>query len=329
MPDWSKRKRLEAAVAGESTDRLPVALWRHWPGDDQKAEALAASHVKWQADYDWDLVKFSPSSSYCLADWGVQTRWTGHVEGTREYTRRVIANPEDWTRLKVLDPSQGMLAIQVQAIRLLREALGEDVPILATIFSPLAQARNLAGDELMLSHMRSNTDAFLAGMRAILDSTLRFVDAARGAGISGIFYAIQHARYAIMSQVEYKSFGEPFDERILGEASDLWLNMIHLHGAGSVIFDVVADYDVPLLNWHDRDTGVSLQDGLEQFSGAASGGVSRDTLHTGTPEDVLAQAIDAVTQTNARRLVLGTGCVIMTNTPLGNIRTLRDFAENT
>lgn len=327
MPDWSKRKRLEAAIAGEKVDRLPVALWRHWPGDDQGAESLAAAHVKWQMDYDWDLVKFSPSSSYCLDDWGVETRWIGHVEGTREYTGRAVQVPEDWTRLKVLDPSQGMLGTQIRGIRLLRETLGEETPILATVFAPLAQARNLAGDELMLNHMRSHTDEFLVGLRAILDSTMRFVDAARDAGISGIFYAIQHARFNIMGQVEYKSFGQPFDERILGEASDLPFNMVHLHGADGVIFDMVADYDAPLLNWHDRDCGVSLQEGLEQFSGAASGGVSRDTMHTGDPEAVLAEAADAVKQTNSRRLMLGTGCVIMTNTPLRNIRALRDFAE--
>ena len=327
MPDWTKRRRLEAAVAGEAVDRLPVALWRHWPGDDQDAAAQAAAHVKWQIDHDWDLVKVSPSSSYCLDDWGIETRWTGHVEGTREYTARVVTEPADWTRLKPLDPSQGMLATQIRALELVRQALGEETPILATIFSPLAQARNLAGDEMMLSHMRSSTEQFMAGMRTILDSTLRFVDAARGAGISGIFYAIQHAHYALMSPVEYKSFGEPFDERILGEASDLWLNMVHLHGEGGVIFDVVADYDAPLLNWHDRDSGVSLQEGLEQFSGAASGGVSALTMHTGTPEDVLAEAIAAMAQTNGRRLVLGTGCVIKTNTPQRNIRALRDFAE--
>lgn len=328
MADWSKRKRLEAAIAGEKVDRLPIALWRHWPGDDQDAEALTAAHMKWQADYEWDLVKFSPSSSFCLDDWGVQTRWAGHVEGTREYTGRVVQAPEDWMRLKPLDPTQGMLGVQVRSIRLLREALGEETPILATIFAPLAQARNLAGEALMLSHMRSATDYFMAGLRAILDSTLRFVDAARDAGVSGIYYAVQHARYALMSPVEYKSFGEPFDERILAEASDLWLNMVHLHGEGELMFDLIADYDAPLLNWHDRDASVSLQAGLEQFSGAASGGVSQHTLHTGAPEDVLAQARDAVAQTEGRRLMLGTGCVIMTNTPLRNIRALRDFAEN-
>lgn len=325
MPDWTKRERLEAAIAGEKVDRLPVALWRHWPGDDQDAESLARAHVEWQQRYDWDLVKVSPASSYCLVDWGVEDRWVGDVEGTREYTRRVVHDVVDWEGLKPLDPKKGMLATQIRALQLIREALGPEVPILATIFSPLSQAKNLAGPERMLQYMRSDPETFMAGLRTIAESTMRYVEAAADVGVSGIFYAIQHARYALLGPVEYKSFGQPFDEQILAEASDLDLNMIHLHGEG-VIFDVVADYDVPLLNWHDRGSGVTLAQGLEQFSGAASGGVSRQTMHTSSPQAVLAEARDAVDQTEGRRLVLGTGCVIMTNTPTGNILALRDFA---
>ncbi len=327
MADWSKRRRLEAAIAGEKVDRLPVALWRHWPGDDQEAEALAAVHVKWQQDYDWDLVKVSPASSYCLVDWGLEDRWMGHEEGTREYVRRVVSQPQDWAELKVLDPQQGMLATQLQTLELLRAPFGEEVPYLATIFSPLAQARNLSGGDLLLSHMRSHPQLLLEGLKTITESTLRYVERAKEAGISGIYYAIQHARYALLSTQEYMTFGQPFDEEILAAASDLPFNMVHLHGAEGIIFDLAADYDVPMLNWHDRDTGLSLKTGLEQFSGAASGGVSQKTMHLGTPDDVLQEARDALEQTGGRRLLLGTGCVIMTNSPARNIRALRDFAE--
>ena len=43
MSSMNKRERLEATVAGEPVDRVAVALWRHWPGDDQRAEDLARS----------------------------------------------------------------------------------------------------------------------------------------------------------------------------------------------------------------------------------------------------------------------------------------------
>jgi len=36
-----KRERLQRTIAGEPVDRPPVALWRHWPMDDQTPEGLA------------------------------------------------------------------------------------------------------------------------------------------------------------------------------------------------------------------------------------------------------------------------------------------------
>jgi uroporphyrinogen decarboxylase len=323
MADWSKRKRLEATIAGEATDRPPVALWRHWPGDDQDAAALAAAHLQWQQDYDWDFVKVSPPSSFCLVDWGVRDQWVGSLEGTREYTKRAVQIAADWENLPILDPGRGMLATQIEALRLVGNGLASHIPFIATLFSPLAQAKNLAGEDKMLAQMRQHPDAFRDGLATITASTLRYLEAAKATGISGIFYAIQHCRYAAMSPAEYQTFGRPYDEEILAAASDLWLNMIHLHGEG-IIFDLAADYPVQLVNWHDRESGVTLADGLKQVAGAVSGGVSRWTMYQESPAGTLAEVEDAINQTNGRRLVLGTGCVIMTNTPLRNIRALRE-----
>jgi uroporphyrinogen decarboxylase len=44
----NKRERLEKTVAGEPTDRIPVALWRHFPGDDQHPAELARTVVDFQ-----------------------------------------------------------------------------------------------------------------------------------------------------------------------------------------------------------------------------------------------------------------------------------------
>lgn len=331
MSEWSKRKRLEAIISGDQPDRPPVALWRHWPGDDQDAAALANAHLKWQSDYDWDLVKVSPASSYCLVDWGVEDRWEGAAEGTRAYTKRLVQTSEDWRKLKVLDPSQGMLSTQLQALRLVGEGLGRSeaggTPFITTIFSPLAQAKNLAGPKRLLSHMRSHPDDVMHGLETIMASVIRYIEAAASTGISGVFYAIQHARYALLSPAEYQVFGRPYDEEILSSASDFWFNMVHIHGEEDIMFDLVADYPVQCVNWHDRDSGFSLAQGLEQFSGAVSGGISRWSLLQQSPEQALAEADAAMKDTGGQRLLLGVGCVIMTNTPTRNIRALRSYAE--
>ncbi|MBC7814374.1 MAG: uroporphyrinogen decarboxylase, partial [Burkholderiales bacterium] len=76
----NKRERLENTFAGEPTDRVPVALWRHFPGDDQRAADLARSVVEFQQAYDWDFVKVTPASSYCTVDYGLQDEWQGANE---------------------------------------------------------------------------------------------------------------------------------------------------------------------------------------------------------------------------------------------------------
>jgi uroporphyrinogen decarboxylase len=327
MPDWSKRKRLEATISGEKPDRPPVALWRHFPGDDQDAASLAAAHLQWQRDYDWDLLKVSPANSFCVADWGVRSRWEGTLEGTRTITRRAVERPEDWEKLRLLDPGTGALAVQIEGLHLLEKELGEETPTLATIFSPLSQAKNLAGQERMLSHMRAHPDSFERGLEAITRSTIAYIEAAGQSGISGIFYAVQHANYALTSPAEYERFGRPYDLRILAAAGDLWLNMLHLHGAGEVMFEQVARYPVQIVNWHDRDTGLTLAEGMEQTDSAVSGGVSRGTLYQDSPRETIAEAGDALAQTGGRRHLLGIGCVAVTNTPLANIRALREAVE--
>lgn len=326
MTNWNKRQRLEAVIAGETPDRIPVALWRHWPGDDQDAAALAAAHLKWQRDYDWDLLKVGPASSYSVVDWGVRDRWVGHIEGTREYTYRPIQQPSDWQELVPLHPHHGMLATQLEALQLIGQELNDEVPFIATIFSPLAQAKHLANNPVMFSHMRAYPDAFRQGLETITESTIRFIEAAKTTGISGIYFAVQHARYPLMSPAEYEMWGRPFDLRILEAAGDLWLNVLHIH-SGDIMFEELADYPAAFVNWHDRETGLSLQQGLEKIKGAASGGVDHWTLHQESPEQTLEEIEDAIAQTNGRRLLLGTGCVAMVTTPLRNIRTLRESVE--
>ncbi len=326
MTQWSKRRRLEAVINGSKPDRVPVALWRHWPGDDQDAAALAAANLKWQQDYDWDLLKVGPASSYSVVDWGVEDRWEGQIEGNRETTYWPVHDVEDWERLQPLEPRRGMLAKQVEALSLVRQGVGEEVPILATIFSPLSQAKHLAGQDTMLKHLRSDAEALHKGLEAITESTLRFIEAAKGAGISGIYYAVQHASYPVMNRQEFVEFGRAYDLHILEGASDLWLNMVHIHGS-DLMFDLIADYPAQLANWHDRESGVSLREGLEQISGGASGGIDQWTIHQESPDQMLAEARDAVEQTAGRRFLLGTGCVVMVTTPLRNLRALRQFVE--
>jgi uroporphyrinogen decarboxylase len=323
----TKTERLQAAIRGEAVDRPPVALWRHFPGDDQRPEDLAAETVAFQRRYDFDFVKVTPASSFCLRDWGARDVWLGDMEGTREYTVYPIQAAEDWRNLRPLDPTQGALGAQLRALRLIAHDLVGEVPFIQTIFSPLAQAKNLVGEERLLVHLRRSPAALRDGLETITTTTLRFVEAARETGIAGIFYAVQHAQYGLLSEAEYESFGRSDDLRILEAAQGLWLNVLHLHGS-DVLFDSFADCPVAVINWHDRETWPTLAEAQQRFRGALCGGLQQwEVMVRGTPEQVRAQAAEAIAQTGGQRFILGTGCVTPIVAPASNIRAARQAVE--
>ena len=320
----NKRERLEAAIAGHSTDRVPVALWRHFPGDDQDPASLAAATIAFQRRWDFDFVKVTPASSFQIKDWGVQDEWRGNTEGTRHYTQRPIGRASDWRNLKGLDARSGALGTQLNCLKMIVEAL-PGVPVIQTVFSPLAQMKNLGGERLLID-LRQNTADFKAALETITQSTLAFVREIASTGAAGVFYAVQHATSSLLSAAEFAEFGRAYDLRILEATRDYWLNVMHVHG-DNIYFDAVADYPVQVWNWHDRETGPSLKDGLAKIAGAACGGIARDTVMLcGQPEAVRQQVADAVAQTSGRRYIVGTGCVTMIPTPEVNIRTAIECA---
>lgn len=321
------RERIAATIANEEVDRPAVALWRHFPVDDQEPSSLAKAVIDLQRAYDFDLVKITPASSFCIKDWGAQDEWHGAVEGTREYTHRVIQNPNDWEKITPLNPQKGYLSAQLECMRIIVEELGADVPVIQTVFSPLSQAKNLVGKDNLSVHVRKYPGELKAGLKTIAESIQRFLEAGVQTGVDGIFYAVQHAQYGLLSEKEYDEFGTAFDQQALEPVQQYKTNMLHLHGR-EVMFDRFIEYPFGIINWHDRESPPSLTEARQKFSGALCGGLRRqETMVLGTPEQVKAEARDAIQQTGGRGLILGTGCVMPTIVPRGNIIAARQSVE--
>jgi uroporphyrinogen decarboxylase len=321
MEKPTHKERIQEVLAGRRPDRIPVALWRHFPVDDQDPDTLARSTLDFQRRYDFDLIKVTPASSFCLKDWGAQDRWEGNTEGTRKYVERVVRRPQDWERLKVLDPRGGFLGAQIRCLKTVVQNAGGTTPVLQTIFNPLAQAKNLCGDGILKQHLQQHPDAVRAGLDAILQTTVRFVEACRETGMDGIFLAVQHATAKFFSEAEYREWGLAADLQLLAAAGDSWLNMLHIHGE-AIHFGLLSGYPAQMINWHDREAGPSLKDGFEQSKKTVCGGWRQwETIALGDGNLVDREAGDAVEQMRGKNLILGTGCVTPIISPDSCLRT--------
>lgn len=319
------RERLERTLAGEAADRAPVALWRHFPGDDQRASDLAAAALLFQKLHEWDFLALCPMHRFSVTDYGAQDVWDGAADGARTLTKPGLERPLDWTGLRPLDPARGAIGRYLEALRETCDAVDPAIPVLATIYSPLTQAAQLAGEQRVIAHMRTQPDRLRTGLNILAETTLRFLDALRRLPIAGILYCISLADVAVIAESEYVQFGLPEDQRIMALLTPKWwFNGVQLAGhypmmrtAGTLPAQFVA--------WQDQGGDLSLAAGKSALSGAVCGGLHPEThLNLGTPGAVRQATRDALASVNGRRLIVSAGGPALITTPHANLRALRE-----
>jgi uroporphyrinogen decarboxylase len=315
----TSRERLERTIAGETVDSIPISFWNHFPVDDQNPDALVRATLNFQSTFDFDFVKLMPPSSYCLKDWGIKDEWTGNVEGTRDYGQPLVKTLADLSKISVLDPTRGFLGNQLQVLRKVRESLPDDVPVLQTIFNPMSQAKNLFGKKHLIPFLRKHPNALHETLKRITETTLRFMSESISQGADGFFFAVQHASYDLLTRDEFQDFVLAHDSELFEAFNETWLNMLHIHG-NNIMYEACMSYPVQIFNWHDRETIPSLKDGKSISNAVVCGGLNRiETMVLGNKEKIRREIQDAIDQTNGKKLIIGTGCVLPLNVPIGNI----------
>lgn len=310
-------ERVRAAIAGEPLEIPPVSLWRHFPEEDQQAESLAAATLRWQQRFGFDFVKLMPPGDYPVIAWGGASEYRGNPSGTRTVIRFPVTTPADWTRLASVPLDEGILAMITRAVTLVARELAGTVPILQTIFSPLTVAAKLS-DGRVFSDLRDQPAAVRTALDVITSVSRELVRASLAAGADGIFFATQCATADVLDTATYAEWGRPWDLAVLEAAAGVPFVLLHLHGSAPH-FDLVLDYPVHVLNWHDRRTAISLAEGERRSRRCVAGGIDEARIAQMSVAEVTAQAQDAIAQLGSRHLMVTPGCVIPVDTPAENV----------
>ena len=128
-----------------------------------------------------------------------------------------------------------------------------------------------------------------------------------------------------MSPERYRDQFLPLDRLVLSGAVDGWCNIVHLHGE-----DLHWDTLSPLVeqahavSWSDRAAGPSLAEARATTGKCLVGGVNERLIGGYTPEQVRAEANDAVSQVGGRGIILAPGCAVPTETPPANLHAFKE-----
>jgi uroporphyrinogen decarboxylase len=317
----TRRERIQAALNRQPVDRVPYAVWRHFPQIDRNPAGLAQATLRFHERYASDFLKITPAGGFAVEEWGCVESEEVRPDGHRPCATCAIRSAEDWRRIRPLDPAVAAgWSQQIEVvIRMGFDKRVGDAPVVPTLFSPLSLARKLSGERLN-TDLREHPQLVKDALEAITETLIRFSALALTEGVSGIFYSIQAASHRLHTEAEYAEFGEPYDRRVLesvrGRSA---LTIIHAHGE-QLMFERLARLPGHAWNWEDRTTPPTLAAGRALVPGAVIGGLGQwTTLKTGTPDAAAAEAQDAVAQTQGVGLVVGPGCVLPIGTPDENV----------
>ena len=318
----TKHERIQAAIARQPADRVPYAVWCHFPEVDRSTAGLAQATLRFHERYGSDFLKVTPHGGYAVEDWGCVESDKVMPDGHRPCARHAVNAASDWKKITPLDITASAYGQHLETIVRVLVDKRADAPVLPTVFSPLTLARKLSGDRLD-QDLRERPQAVVEALEAITDTLVRFVTLCLDEEAAGIFYAINAASYRLHTDEEYARFGEPYDRRILQAATArARLVIIHAHG-DELMFDRLAALPGHAWNWDDRVAGPSLREGKVKVRGAVIGGINQwTTLRDGTPEDVRTDARDAVEQSEGIGLIVGPGCVVPPGAPDENMAAL-------
>ena len=315
----NKLERIQAALNREPVDRIPYALWCHFPEMDHSPAGLAQAALRFQQRYGSDFLKLTPASGYAVEDWGCVASDKVMPDGHRPCASHAITSASEWGKIKPLDIVSSGYGREVETLIRVVVDRRADAPVVPTLWSPLTLARKLSGDRLN-QDLRERPRAVVEALEAITDTLLRFLALCLAEGAQGIFYAIQAASRRFHTEAEYAEFGEPYDRRLLQAAMEgTQFVIVHCHG-DELMFERLARLPAHAWNWDDRAEGPSLREGKARVGGAVIGGVNQwATVRDGTPEDVRAEVKDAVEQTEGIGLIVGPGCVLPQRAPEENV----------
>ena len=307
------RGRVEAALAMGVADRPPVGAWGHTYKEEWSAHELAAITVERARRFGWDYVKFQPRASTFAEAFGSVYKPAGHRLKGPVLVSQAVPEVEAWRTVELVN--RKAFDDQVESIGIAARELGPGVPVIQTVFSPIAVGGYLVGksQSRVLRELRQRPDVVGPALARIADALVDFSRRSVQAGAAGIFYAISgYAGRGVMTEAAYRERILPLDVSVLSRLpAQAWFNVVHLCGS-NLNFGLARDLPAQAVSWSIHNQGnPSLVEGREIAGRAVMGGLGqRKSLLYGPPEAVEIEAREAITSTGGRGLLLAPGCSV-------------------
>jgi MtaA/CmuA family methyltransferase len=231
----------------------------------------------------------------------------------------LLQDPDKLRTLCMPDPASGRrMSDRVNAVRLMREKVGDEVPVMGWVEGALSEAADLRGDSNILMDLYDRPEWVEELLEICTETAIDFARAQveAGAHIVGLGDAIG-------SQVSpdlYRRFALPYEKRIFRVIRESGvLPRLHICGDTSKILPDMVESGAQII---DLDWMVDLKSAAERFGERVSFWGNFDpvaVLLQGSPDDVY-RATQNCMRIGGPRSISAAGCEVPIGTPHENLR---------
>lgn len=309
----TKRERIQNTLNGGEVDKVAFSMWTHLPHVDLNERLLAEETYKFYKEYDIDFIKTMNNGMYSIEDYGCIIDFSEIIKGG---VAKVVESPiltyEDWEKIKLINIYEGAVNREINSLKKLKEILEEnndDVPILFTVFSPLTTAMKLSKNKIFQHISEGKIELVHKALENITETTKQLIREVKKIGIDGVFFATQLADYLKLDKNIYVEYGKKYDLEVLKAVEDLWFNVLHAHG-DDVMFDILKDYPVQVLNWHIWESFPDIKRVSFTQTKTILGGLVRADITNKKYNKVSNHIFNTLISTKGKKIILSPGCVI-------------------
>ncbi len=346
-------ERVMTALHRDVPDRLPWALWGHFPSlpfleyyswekANRDGRELATAHLALLTalDYKMDFLKVTPFYNYMSCHWGSKYQFTNNEESA-EKKEVVIKETADWKKLWVLDPKKE-LKEQLNAVTILSREIGKWMPFVYSIPSPLVQAlHHVSTPTQFFSDMENHPDILKDAMEIITATCIEFGKACIDEGATGIYYGIGGggSHWANLNRQQLENYALNYDQKVLDALHDAPIRLLHIcsnehenpqANGGLMEEGWFKKYPVDAINWWD--TSFTRCDVGKQVYGdkfcIIAGVDQKQIMRYGSSQQVEAMVKNAIEHTaEDGGFILGPGCTLYQDTPISNFNAVGRAVE--
>lgn len=233
----------------------------------------------------------------------------------------------DIDTLKVIDPSMGRrMTDRVEAVRLMKQRAGKDIPVVGWIEGALAEACDLMHMEEVFINMLEEPEAIHRLLEICMEQGILFAKAQVEAGADII--GLGDAASSVIGPRLYREFGLPYQQKMIQAIHDMGAKAkLHICGNLNPMLEMLPQTGADMI---DLDFMVDMERAADIFPEdcCICGNIHPvELMLQGTPEQIKEDVRRCMNIQNRNRSFIAPGCEIPRDTPEENVYALKAALE--